>query len=415
MMHGFLAIVSAALAGTAVDAPPLTSGLTMIAQPTAVAPDGGAMPITGYRSARFLMTMKQVRAAAAADFGTAVATALHPVSVEPGFTALSTVAANMVGGRPAEIRYVFRDGVLVAVNLFVRTGAAPNDVERAALVDLARARAADLLGHRWRLFSTVRGRPESANAVLVAAVTDDRGNGANIELSGIAYTARFDDGSERTSPPPKGPAALRIVYARDIENRFALAPGAFLSAAAPYRIDGFRSVRFGMTENEVLPLAARDLNVLPVAIERLEYSKEGTTVLVGGTMRLDPGPTPARVSYVFGATSRKLVQIVVQWSYPADATELQRQSIVDAGLHLAAHLSAIDKAAVRSDSGGAIGSDLILHRAWDRAGASLALSMSGVPFDRMVDGKPAPVMPSGPPTLRLVYARDAEHPDILSR
>lgn len=41
--------------------------------------------------------------------------------------------------------------------------------------------------------------------------------------------------------------------------------------------------------------------------------------------------------------------------------------------------------------------------------------MSGVPFDRLVDGKATLVMPSGPLTLRLVYALDADHPDILAR
>lgn len=394
--------------------PRLSSGFTTLAQPTSILPGKGPAAVTGYRTARFGMTGDQVRAAVAADFGAPVAAALHDVAVEPGFTALSTIAPGIFGARTVELRYVFADGGLVAVNLILRTPAASNGDDRGALIALAKAQATDLLGRDWQLFSTVLGRPTGVNSVLVAAVTDDLGNGVNIELSGVAYRAKFDDGSERASPPPQGPAALRIVYAKDIDNRFSLPPNAFISAGGPFRIDRFRSVRFGMIESQVLPLAAHDLNTRPAAIKHLDIKSEGTTALVAGSFRIDPGPTPAVVSYIFGARSRKLVQIVVQWSYPSAATELQRQSIVEAGARLASYLKATDSNAARSDSGGAAGpNDLILYRAWDGEGSNITLSMSGVRFNRVIDGKsvPAPV-PAGPALLRLAYSLNAEHPDM---
>src|SRR4051812_28107929 len=87
--------------------------------------------------------------------------------------------------------------------------------------------------------------------------------------------------------------------------------------ASKYEINGFREVRFGMTEAEVRATAAKAFSLKPADFTAAPNAVEGTTVLTVRVTSLDPGPGPARIAYIFGHNSKKLIQVNVVWGEEA--------------------------------------------------------------------------------------------------
>jgi hypothetical protein len=225
---GLLATFSLASAG--LSAPEPARGSTHLGQPKQYAVGQGPALVAGYRSARFGMTVDEVRAAAAKDFGADVE--LRPERVELGFTALALMAPTLAAPTPKAkivptISYVFREGRLTIVNLtwVTRDPASPDD--RKALVDLAAETTAICLGPSWKPLAALRGKVVGNNAVVVFDASDDLGNGVMILLAGVEFDAERDDHSHYRSPSARGPATLRVAFAEDIDHRFDLNPGDF--------------------------------------------------------------------------------------------------------------------------------------------------------------------------------------------
>ena len=99
------------------------------------------------------------------------------------------------------------------------------------------------------------------------------------------------------------------------------------SAPAKYEVTGFRDVRFGMTEPEVRAAITKAFALKPADLTSTTNPVEGTTVLTAKVAALDPAPGPARVAYIFGYSSKKLIQVNVIWGEepatpPPDATAM---------------------------------------------------------------------------------------------
>lgn len=189
--------------------------------------------------------------------------------------------------------------------------------------------------------------------------------------------------------------------------------GATAAEPGGYRIDGFRSARWGMSLPDVRAAAALDLGVMPEAIEAGPNPVDGTMVLIAGVPRIDPGPVPPAISYVFGARSGTLIQITIIWSIP-DATDAQRQSLAAAGQRLVRYFKTQPVQPPVANDGGVAGPGrVILYRAEDSRGASIQVSLNGVAFDVIAEGKRMPAAaPTGTAVLRLAYISNTKAPDI---
>ncbi len=390
----------------------LLSGVSLTGQPATYALATAPELVTGYGAARFGMTPDQVRAAARTDFG-AAAGRLQPEKVEQGFTALAMDIGNTPIG-PARISYVFNaSGRLGVVNL-VRTvpgNAVP--AQRQALIDAAAAAAADFRGHSWKLFSTTVGKPFDSNNLLVFGAADDLGNGPEIWLLGVDYSVTLADGSQRRSPPAHGPASLRIAYVADIDSLNVIHPEDFAPAAvtAGYEIPGFRSAQFGMSEDALRAAIIHDLGVKDADIQASTSPAEGTRVLQVLMQRLNPGPCPATVTYILGATSHRLIQVNVSWHIFGDADDAQRQSIVLAGERLKTYfLSRPAQPANFSQDQGLGANAAQLYAAGDSQGHTVQITVEGVPV-RPAGESAAAAAVSGPAALRISYVADPVHPD----
>ncbi len=202
-------------------------GASPTAQPSTYEIDLKPFAIRGYRDLHFGMTAAEARQAVAAMFGPALAKALKPDGVEPGFTALRVDGARTPEISPARLLLVFRDDRLRAVNLEKIVPGEASAAQRQSLIENARTLATGLEARFWPPLKTVRGRPVGPNDLLVFSGIDDLGNGAQISLIGVDYLYPDKAGVMQSSPKAKGPAALRLLIEQDFDLRSVLRPGDF--------------------------------------------------------------------------------------------------------------------------------------------------------------------------------------------
>src|SRR6185437_5518871 len=88
------------------------------------------------------------------------------------------------------------------------------------------------------------------------------------------------------------------------------APAAAAPAAeAPaMQVQGFRGAHWGMDANEVKAVIRKDFGIAPDKIQAEENASERTSVLSITVPNLIDGAGKARVSYIFGFTTKKLIQ-----------------------------------------------------------------------------------------------------------
>jgi hypothetical protein len=115
---------------------------------------------------------------------------------------------------------------------------------------------------------------------------------------------------------PQRPAAQQPLAPQPLAPQPAVqpppAPSAPATAAAT--IEGFRSARFGMTEDEVRRAIRTDFKVEDGAIARGENLVERTTLLIVRVPDLLPTAGPAQISYVFGFASKRLIAVNLAWA-----------------------------------------------------------------------------------------------------
>lgn len=177
-----------------------------------------------------------------------------------------------------------------------------------------------------------------------------------------------------------------------------------------FQINGFRSALFGMTAEQVHAAIQRDFKPAPEAVKEFDNEVEKTRVLIVALPALEPGPGPASVSYILGASSRKLMHINVLWSSPDAPTDDERARIAAAGLQLANYF----RQQAWKPKGVAIGvpsgpNGLLLFAGIDPKNAIVELRLSGV---KVADDASPP--PSGPARLRLAYAFTIGQQDVAA-
>jgi hypothetical protein len=190
------------------------------------------------------------------------------------------------------------------------------------------------------------------------------------------------------------------------------------SASAPaagYQITGFRSAKFGMTPADVRAAIAKDFG--EVTVQANANPAEGTSALQVDVARLDPGPGPAQITYIFGARSRNLAHINVVWVTRPDPTADERAAMLTAAVQLAHYFQTLPaplKASLGPRRTGP--NNLLLFAGVDETGAGVEVAVDGVRYE--ISGPAAGATtssldPTGPALLRVSYIRDVAHPDIL--
>lgn len=210
-------------------------------------------------------------------------------------------------------------------------------------------------------------------------------------------SAMAQQAQPRQAPAPQPPAQAAPAPAQ--------APAQAENAAV---IEGFRSARFGMTEAETRAAIRRDF---PEAAQRIASEQtpvERTQVLTITVPDLIPDAGAARVSYILGHRSKRLIQVTILWGPPADAAA-RPEALVNAAEALRAHFVSLAWKPGSAAGGVALadGSTLVF-RGLDEQGRMAQLQvLPAAPAAGAAAGAPRPF------GLRLAYVSDPLNPDVF--
>jgi hypothetical protein len=200
-------------------------------------------------------------------------------------------------------------------------------------------------------------------------------------------------------------AAKRPVGQGAVEQRQPNPP-----AGPPATIEGFRQALFGMNEEQVRQVIRKDFPVAAAKISSTIHPSEKTTVLSLVVADLLPNTGNARISYIFGYRSKKLIQINIVWT--SEGTPASDETVVGTANSLRDYFASQN---YKQDSAVAnrqlAENTILVFRANDLQGRTVLLVLSGVAAEAHREEKKGPRPP--PLTLELSYIEDAAHPDVF--
>ena len=187
------------------------------------------------------------------------------------------------------------------------------------------------------------------------------------------------------------------------------------SAAAPLgtaptpteeaKIEGFRSAAFGMTEAQVRQAIRKDFPGPGEKITNEPHASEKTTVLTVQVPDLIPGAGRARVAYIIGYTTKKLIQVNVTWT--AEAKSAGAEGVVGAANLLRNHFLAAGYQPNSILANQQMPHGFVVFRGLDAGGRMVMLMLAGAVGTEAEKEKTLP-----PITLQLSYVLDPQQPDI---
>jgi hypothetical protein len=179
------------------------------------------------------------------------------------------------------------------------------------------------------------------------------------------------------------------------------------------KIEGFRSAKFGMKEKDIYKAISKDFKISKSKIKRNEHSLEKTTsfeIIVPNL--LEVGGT-AKIGYIIGFKSKRLMQVNVVWGSGAEESgkKVKAQNIINAANFLRNHL--LKKEYIKD---GLIANTrmndvtTIVFRGKDKKNRMVLLVLTSPKVKKDEDTKKI----GDNISLKLSYLSDAENPDILT-
>lgn len=118
--------------------------------------------------------------------------------------------------------------------------------------------------------------------------------------------------------------AFALLLPPVVRAQAAAAPADTSSAQPPAgggetaRVEGFRNAKWGMTEAEVKAAITAEFKIAADKLKTEPNPNERTAVLTVQVPDLIEGAGVARISYIFGYTTKKLIQVNLVWGTPVD-------------------------------------------------------------------------------------------------
>ncbi len=181
--------------------------------------------VDGFRSARFGMSLQQVRKAIAQDFN-AGADAVSEMDNAAEGTRVVLVKLNALepGPGPAVVSYIFANGTqqLRHVNVVWQSGPAPSEAQRNqyAVAGIQLTRYFRELN--WKPEGSVVAVANGPGSILLFAGIDPKNAMVEVVASGIPLSGA----NGQPAAAPTGPAQLRVSYASTVPAQAAIAPNA---------------------------------------------------------------------------------------------------------------------------------------------------------------------------------------------
>jgi hypothetical protein len=180
------------------------------------------------------------------------------------------------------------------------------------------------------------------------------------------------------------------------------------AVSTQFTVDGFRSAKFGMTQDMVRAAIKAYFNLSSVAFVAGTNAAERTQLLTITVPDLLPGGGKAQVSYVFGYSSKALIQVGISWSAAIDPTVDAAKLYADSDV-LVAHFTSEGYVPATIRTGVVVDNGILLFRGEDSQGHTTILLMQGQ-FSGGADSTQKVLKPTN---LALLYAADSKSPDIF--
>lgn len=185
-----------------------------------------------------------------------------------------------------------------------------------------------------------------------------------------------------------------------------------LSQTAANTVDGFRSAKFQMTEDQVRQAIAADFKAASAKIDKKTDPTTRTTVhsILVDDMIADLGT--AQVNYIFGYKSKRLIQVDVIWSKERDekmTPEMIRAVLGNLGQTLRDRGFKREKTVVNAATNRA--NVVLLFRGEDEAGRVVALVARYGVDPKAEQGKQ--VLFDAPESAILSYLQNPKSPDVF--
>ncbi|MDF3075713.1 MAG: hypothetical protein K0S54_3380 [Alphaproteobacteria bacterium] len=169
-------------------------------------------------------------------------------------------------------------------------------------------------------------------------------------------------------------------------------PAETVPQAITAEVTGFRSARFGMTDEQVREAIKRDFDVDAKDVKKLRNEVQKTDILAIQVENLVPGSGTSLVFYIFGYSTKRLIHINVVWGRMAQQT-VTPASLVNTGTILQNYFKNLGLAVTQ---GGSTRNQVTLFQGFDEKKRVIQLVMEIAPM--------APAKPEG-------KAADAKTPD----
>jgi len=189
-------------------------------------------------------------------------------------------------------------------------------------------------------------------------------------------------------------------------------PGADLAhaqyARPKYEVTGFRDARFGMTLDEIRPVARKDFNVDDGQMTLTTDSATGANKLIVHVHDLEPGLGTGRVEYLFNYRQHGLFQVNVVWGLDTNP-QLDNSGMLAGAMRLQGYFLGFDwavgtmRTAVPLDARA-----VVLFSGADRNDGSVSVTVEDVGY-RLVGGGLVRLLPetSAPTIVTVTYTDQA--------
>jgi hypothetical protein len=210
------------------------------------------------------------------------------------------------------------------------------------------------------------------------------------------------------NPPPAG--ASQPAASQPAANP----PAASQPAGATVHVEGFRSAKWGMSEAEVKAAVQSDFKITADKLKPETNTSEKTTVLTILVPDLIDGAGTARVSYILGYTTKKLIQVNITWGAPADPQAKPEMVVAAANqLHQLFVEAGYDPGTIVSDVRAPDGA-IVVFQGQDAERHTTLLRLLSAQTAPGKDGKSeAKDKPAIATALFLSYIMDSKSPDVF--
>jgi hypothetical protein len=172
------------------------------------------------------------------------------------------------------------------------------------------------------------------------------------------------------------------------------------------KVEGFRSANFGGTETQVRAAIRKDFNLANDKITVEEHPVERTTMLAVTVSDLLPETGPARISYILGYKSKKLMQVHIVWAGGPGGAKPEKLLLAANTLlqYFLGEGFARDKVVV---NGRANDGSIVVFQGSDAQKRTTLLRLVTAPGEGDEKDKEKPV------ALFLSYVQDIQNPDVF--